>query len=139
MTEHKPGDVVGTFAGEVQIQVTSDHASKPNSYRAISCWGTLSDDADTATVTIEAGETFFQYEGELFMFDGVTYRPNSNYRDDADPLTDGKVNMVFPDGFHPDEGHTFNPLHGTFTLSDFADALVSGELEPAKDPEGVHD
>ena len=139
MTEHEPGDVVGTFANKVQIEVTSDHADKSNSYRTISRRGTLSGDADTATVTVEAGQTFFQYEGELFMFDGVTYRANSDYRDDADPLTDGEVDLTFPDGFHPEEGHRFNPVRGTFTLSDFADMLSSGELQPIGNPDEVHD
>lgn len=135
MTEHEPGDVVGTFADKVQIQVPADHANKSNSYRTI---------ADTSsneglTVTVEAGKTFFQYDGDMFMFDGVTYRPNSDYRDDDDPLTDGSVDMVFPDGFHPDEGHRFNPLRGSFTLSDFADMLSSGEIQPIGNPHESHD
>jgi len=135
MTEHKPGDVVGTFASKVQIHVPSDHADKSNSYTTISDRSGL----DGVTVTVEADRTFFQYEGELFMFDGVTYRPNSDYRDDDDPLTDGSVDMVFPDGFHPDEGHRFNPLRGVFTLSDFADMLESGDLQPIANPHESHD
>ena len=131
MTEHKPGDVVGIFVNKVQIQVTDDHADKPNSYRTIS----RSAGADTATVTVEAGKTFFQYDGELFLFDGVTYRPNSDYRDD-DLLSDGEVKMVAHGGFHPSAGHTFNPLRGAFTLSDLKNALVSGELEPREYPPG---
>jgi len=138
MTEHTSGDVVGIFADKIQVHVTSDHAEQSNSYTTVSRRGKPGE-AENATVTVEAGRTFFQYRGDLFMFDGVSYRPNSDYRDDEDPFADGEVDMVFPDGFHPDAGHRFNPNRGTFTLSDFVDMLESGELEPAENPDGVHD
>lgn len=135
MTEHELGDVVGTFANKVQIHVPDEHADLTNSYRTISSRDSL----DGVTVTVEAGKTFFRYEGERFMFDGVTYHPNSDHRDDEDPLTDGEVDMVFPDGFQPEAGHRFNPLTGNFTLSDFAEMLKNGDIQPTGNPHEVHD
>jgi hypothetical protein len=136
MTEHNPGDVVGLFANTVQIEVTTDHADQRNSYRTIATSG---DDATTATVTVEAGHTFFTYGGETFMFDGVNFRPNSDYRDDDELDEDGEVDLVFPDGFQPEMGHRFNPETGRYTVGNFVADLLDGRLEPTTNPNSTHD
>lgn len=129
MTEHGPGDVVGLIGHKVQIHV-SDEPDDPNSYRTISTGGSQ----DGFTVTAEAGKTFFRYEGEVFMFDGFTQRPNSEYagHDDAG---DADVDLTYPDGFFPDEGHPLKDL----TLDEFATLVELGELEPAENPDTTHD
>jgi hypothetical protein len=132
MVDHNPGDVVGILGNKIQLRVTTDHAEQPNSYRTITTPGPSSDRTG-ATVTMEAGKTFFRYDGDVFLFDGVSYRPNSDYRDD-DGFGDGEVALVYPDGIHPDEGHPLNPLNGWFTMDDFVEMLVSGELDPAPNP-----
>lgn len=137
MTEHNPGDLVGVFADKIQLEVTTDHAEQRNSYRTVSTGGKTSD-KETATVTVEAGFTYFTYRGETFMFDGVNYRPNSDYRDD-ELDEDGEVDMVFPDGFHPDVGHRFNPETGRYTVANFVADVLDGELEPATNPDSTHD
>ena len=132
MTNHNPGDVVGIFGNKIQIRVTSEHAKQPNSYRSLSRPAQASDRTG-ATFTAEAGHTYFQYDGDVFLFDGVTYRPNSDYRDD-DGFGDGKVALVYPDGIYPDDGHALNPLDDRFTVGDFVTMLESGKLEPAPNP-----
>lgn len=129
MTGHKSGDLVGVFAAKIQVQVPSDHADGENSYRTISS-GT--DDNEGVTVTLEGGSTFFQWRGDLIRFDRVTYRPNSDYRNDSDAFTDGQVDLSEPHGEKLGYGH---PL-GELSLSRFTEKLVSGELEPAERPDG---
>jgi len=134
-TNYESGDTVGLFVHKVQIHLTREHADAENSYQTISYRG-KKQEADEVTVTVQAEKTFFQYGVDVFMFDGVTYRPNSAYRDD-EWHTEGEVSLVRPDGSLPDEGHRFNPLSGYFTLGDFVDMLVSGELEPTTDPDSI--
>lgn len=130
MTDHNPGDLVGVFADRIQLEVTTDHADQQNSYRTIA----TNPDSDTATVTIEGEHTYFTHRGDVFMFDRVEYRPNSEHRTD-DALEDGLVKLAHPDGFPPEDGHPLDRL----SVTDFADMLVNGELEPTTDPDSIHD
>lgn len=130
MTDHDPGTLVGLHADRIQVAVPAEQVEGTHTYRTVT---SDPDEPETVTATIEAGKTFFECRGETFVFDGVMFFPENEYRDDDD-IHHGNVRLKTPYGDYPDEGHALNPRSGKFKIEDFARMLVRGDLSPAEEP-----
>lgn len=129
MRERKPGDVVGLFVDKLQLAVQPEHVEQNHSYRSVA----NPDSTDTMAVQIEKEFTRFIFEGRIFVFDGVEFRPNSKFRQD-ESFDDGKVRLKYINGSFPSFGHRFRPHTGYFSLKEFRGMLLNGEIEPAERP-----
>lgn len=132
MRDKDPGELVGVFADRLQIAVPDSHVDGEHSYKAVS--GTK---RDVVTVTLEAEFTHFRFGDEVFVFDGVTYRPEREHYPADESPSDGEVSLKYPaDDYrgYPDYGHPLRPETALFRVEMLTDMLLSGDLEPAPRP-----
>lgn len=118
--------VVGLHADRLQVEAAVD-VSGGHSFRSYTHDG----DGEPKTVKLESGKTWLEFRGEPYQFDGVDYFP---HHDGRESYLDADVDLLHPDGTHPEYPHPLNGEKG-LPLRKFVSMLEAGDLTPIEEPE----